>query len=224
MGKEYLPLADQDLRAWLANFVTYAAANTAGLGIVAGDVTPISTAQTDFDAKLDAHITALAAARASTQAKGLSTRTVKTAIRALVKKLQASTTVTDAQRQALGITVADDGRTPVAAPTTRPVVSVSSNQRLRHDVRFADEATPTRRGKPAGVRGAEVWVKIVPAGTAPPIAQSEMTFLDVATSSPFNAEFAGENAGKTAWYWLRWVNTRGEKGPWSEPGSATIAG
>jgi len=25
-------------------------------------------------------------------------------------------------------------------------------------------------------------------------------------------------------YWLRWVNTRGEKGPWSEPVSATIAG
>jgi len=25
-------------------------------------------------------------------------------------------------------------------------------------------------------------------------------------------------------YWLRWVNTRGEKGPWSEPVSATVPG
>jgi hypothetical protein len=24
--------------------------------------------------------------------------------------------------------------------------------------------------------------------------------------------------------WLRWINTRGEKGPWSDPVSATIAG
>ena len=37
-------------------------------------------------------------------------------------------------------------------------------------------------------------------------------------------EYTGAQAGQMVWYWLRWVNTRGDKGPWSEPVSATIAG
>jgi hypothetical protein len=46
--------------------------------------------------------------------------------------------------------------------------------------------------------------------------------LDVANS--YVAEFEGKDAGKTAYYMLRWVTTRGEKGPWSETVAATIAG
>jgi len=36
-----------------------------------------------------------------------------------------------------------------------------------------------------------------------------------------NSELAA--GGKTAVYMLRWVNTRGEKGPWSEVAAATVA-
>jgi hypothetical protein len=34
--------------------------------------------------------------------------------------------------------------------------------------------------------------------------------------------FSGGDGGKNAHYILRWVNTRGQKGPWSEVVSATI--
>jgi hypothetical protein len=43
-------------------------------------------------------------------------------------------------------------------------------------------------------------------------------------ASPYVAEFEGRDAGKTAYYVLRWVTTRGEKGLWSETVAATIAG
>jgi hypothetical protein len=36
------------------------------------------------------------------------------------------------------------------------------------------------------------------------------------------AEYTGEQAGQIAYYMLRWVNTRGDKGPWSETVAATI--
>jgi hypothetical protein len=36
------------------------------------------------------------------------------------------------------------------------------------------------------------------------------------------AEFDGSQAGKTAYYMLRWVSTRGETGPWSQTVSGTI--
>ncbi len=40
---DYIPGGDAAFSAWLDNFVTYATAN---LGLVAGDLTPITTGQT----------------------------------------------------------------------------------------------------------------------------------------------------------------------------------
>ena len=82
-----------------------------------------------------------------------------------------------------------------------------------------DEATPTRRAKPAGVRGAQVWVKIGDPALADP---SELTFLATDTRTPYLAKFDGADAKKVAHYMLRWESTRGETGPWSETASATI--
>ncbi|MCH7870693.1 MAG: hypothetical protein IID33_03235 [Planctomycetes bacterium] len=140
-------------------------------------------------------------------------------IRPLVRRLQASPNVDDGERAAMGITVPDRVPTPAGPPTTRPLVRVDSGRRLRHTLHFADEATPTRRAKPSGVMGAEIWVKV---GEPPPSGPSELTFLSLATRTPHVAEFPGEHGGKTAHYMLRWIATTGEKGPWSETASATI--
>ena len=41
-------------------------------------------------------------------------------------------------------------------------------------------------------------------------------------NAPYTADYTVTDANKIARYMLRWVNTRGEKGPWSETASATI--
>ncbi|MFN7558137.1 MAG: hypothetical protein ACK5RX_02050 [bacterium] len=43
------------------------------------------------------------------------------------------------------------------------------------------------------------------------------------TKPSFRDEFKAGEGGKTAVYMARWVNTRGEKGPWSEITTATVA-
>ena len=48
MPNTYYPNKDADFIAWLANFVTITTANTAALGLVAGDLTPISTLQPTY--------------------------------------------------------------------------------------------------------------------------------------------------------------------------------
>lgn len=47
-------------------------------------------------------------------------------------------------------------------------------------------------------------------------------FLALDTKTPYLADWTGADTGKVAHYMLRWVNTRGEKGPWSETVSAPI--
>jgi hypothetical protein len=78
---------------------------------------------------------------------------------------------------------------------------------------------PTSKAKPEDVMGAEISLKI---GEPEPLDPDEMRILALDTATPYVATFKGEDAGKTAYYRLRWVNTRGEKGPWSQLYSATI--
>lgn len=53
---------------------------------------------------------------------------------------------------------------------------------------------------------------------------SELIYVATNTASPYVVKFDGNMVGKTVYYWLRWVNMRGEAGPWSVAVSATIAG
>ena len=222
MAGNYIPRSDNDFQAWVANFVTYAQAHLTELGIALPDILPISAARTDFETKLSDNVTAQQAAQSARQAKDASRDTLESAIRQLVRQLQASGDVDDTERAALGITIPDTIPTAAGDITTRPIGAVDTSQRLRHEIRFSDEETPTRRAKPQGVMGCEIWVKVAAQGEAPPADPDELSFVAMDTASPYIVEYEGADGGKTAHYMLRWVKTGGEKGPWSETISATI--
>jgi len=108
-----------------------------------------------------------------------------------------------------------------------PLALVESGQRLTLQLRPGaaprsepDESTPARRARPAGVLGAEVWVKLVDAdepARSPVIASlgnpATFGFLTMTTKPTFRAEFKPGEGGKTAVYMTGCINTRGEKGP-----------
>ena len=215
----YIPHADPAFDTWQQNFITYLGAHYTDLGLAPEEIVPPITAQTTWTSDYAAHATAQAAAQSARQAKDDARTAFEDAIRSLVRRLQASPDVDDTEREAMGITVADTTATAAAEPASRPLVSVDTSQRLRHVIAFVDENTPTRKAKPKGVMGVELWVKI---GDPVPTDPAELTFLAVDTRTPYTADYGGEDGGKTAHYMLRWVNTTGEKGPWSETASATI--
>ena len=221
---DYIPGSDTAFQVWVDNFVAYADIHFGELGMLPPDMVPISSAQADFAAKMIANVTAQQAAQSARQAKDDSRDVLEAAIRQLVRKLQASSSVDDAERAALGITVADTVKTmAVGGISTRPVGVVDTSQRLRHEIRFSDESTPTKRAKPAGVMGCEIWVSVAAVGEAAPSSADGLSFLSLDTASPYIAEYDGKDGGKTAHYMLRWVKSGGEKGPWSETVSATIS-
>lgn len=96
--------------------------------------------------------------------------------------------------------------------------------------------TPLKLAKPNGVRGCEVWMKLVdnadtlPTDDAPdaPLGDpflsdpATFTYLGTATRSHHETEFPLEARGKSAVYMPRWVNTRGTAGPWSEVATAMV--
>jgi hypothetical protein len=221
---DFIPTRDADFRAWLTNFQTYLAANAVALGITALEATLLGTQAADLGTAIDDHVAAQATAQSKREAKDLKRDTVEKSVRSIARRVQAAAAVTDAQREALGITVPDRSKTPAAAPTTAPDASVDTGTRLRHTLRLSDADGAPSGGKPRGVLGAEVWMKVCPQGAAAPAADpAEMSFVGVQTKTRFTVDLTPADAGKAAFYRMRWVNSRGEKGPWSEAVCATIA-
>ncbi len=108
-------------------------------------------------------------------------------------------------------------------PHHAPADACAGGGRLTHTLRLTDESTPTRRARPKGVLGAEVWLTLIGAGQPAPTDPSALAFLTMATKPSIRADFRAGDGGKTAVYMTRWVNTQGEKGPWSEIAMATVA-
>lgn len=215
---DYIPDTEAEFRAWLKNFLDFANANLAALGLVAADTAPIAAAAVTVDTALADSVAAQAAAKAAVETKQAAIDAAKALVRPLAQRIQSSNTVLDSHRHSLGLNVRSTTRTAVAVPTTRPVATIDTSQRLQHTISFVDEQTPGNRKKPDGVMGCEVWIKI---GT-PPTDPSELTYLATDTKTPYTAVFDGADAGKLVSYMLRWVNRRGERGPWSQTVSATI--
>jgi hypothetical protein len=140
--------------------------------------------------------------------------------RAVAARIQTHPGVTDQQRNSLGITARSTTRTPVGPPTSKPVATIDTNTRLQHTITFVDELTPSSRAKPDGVQGCEIWGKV---DGPPPAGPSELKYLATDTRSPYLAMYDDGQSGKTAYYMLRWVSTRGEPGGWSLTFSAMIS-
>jgi hypothetical protein len=218
---DYIPSSDADFDVWTKNFVDTVVANGAALGLSPAQITSLQGAQGDWGVKFPASNTAQAAMNSAVQAKNDSRSGFEELIRSLANIMQSSPQVTDAQRQGLGITVRSTTRTSAGAPTSRPLGTIDTSQRLRHTINFVDETTPTSRAKPDGVQGCEIWMKV---DGPPPTDPSQLSYLATDTRTPYTVEFEGSQVGKTAYYMLRWVSTRSEAGPWSQTVSATITG
>jgi len=219
MGSDYIPPADADFHTWFGNFNDYASANAAALGLTPDQTTALTNAYNTWKTAFPAHTSAQAAAAAAKTNKDSARDGAETVLRPLVQQLQASQTVTDNQRKNMKITVRSTTRTAASAPTTMPVANIDTSQRLRHLISYKDSAG--NRAKPPGVAYCEIWVKV---GAPAPTDIGQMTYLGNASKTPQLEEYTAAQAGQTATYWLRWVSTRGDKGPWSEPVSATIPG
>jgi hypothetical protein len=219
MPTDYLPSADADFDIWQQNFYSYVNAHLSELGLSVSDLAPLTSAQTSWQNAFSANLAAQAAALGTRQGKDTARDNFESLTRSFVRRVQAIPTVTDAARASMNITVARD-RAPATAPATRPVVSINTDQRLRHTVNFVDETTPNGKGKPDGVTGCEIWNKVGDAPAGP----SQLTYLGTDTRTPYVAEYDESDAGKVAHYMLRWVNSKGETGPWSQTVNATITG
>jgi hypothetical protein len=156
-----------------------------------------------------------AATREKNDAKKEYAATLRTFIQG---QIMHNTRVSDAERLAMGLPVYDHTPTQAQPPKTRTIMEIVFSQILKHSVHVRDSESKGA-GKPEHVIGFELWRRI--GGEAEPKFE-EMQLVELATRSPHTLEYTSADRGQLVWYASRWVNTHGEKGPWSEIISAIV--
>jgi len=219
---DFIPLKDADFNVWQGNLVAIVEPNLLAWGVNADDFTALKSEQTTWQTTYAKASNKQNRTSADVRAKDEAGMQYKKSIRGFVSQWLANNSkVTDVDRTRMGLTVKTGTRTPTPVPATSPVGIIDFSVRLQHTISYYDEASAHSNAKPAGVHGCEIYMKVD--GEAPKDV-SELTYVATDTASPYVVKFDGNKAGKTAYYWLRWVNTRGETGPWSSTVSAMIVG
>jgi hypothetical protein len=220
---DFIPGSRDSYSTWLANFHTYLTAHVAHFGLAPADTDPLDDAVSAWTASY----TALAAADVALKSVRATNNNDRTSseeiVRALVARLQSNPVTTDADREALGITVRggySSSDAELNPNDDRPAPTIDISNHLRHVMKIQNQTSNgVKSGKPVGALGAEIWRKV---GNAP-VSDSELTMVGIATRTQFVVEYPMEDGAKQAHYRLRWVNAKGETGAWSDTQSATIA-
>lgn len=218
---DYIPAPDDEFDTYATTkFGPDANTNQVALDIAADDLAALNGALVQWGYAWPGFTNAETAFRAATEEKDMRRKVLDAAIRTIAGKVQANKAVTDAQKESLGITVRKTTRTPAPVPSTTPSIQrIDTSTRSILRLFIVDATTPETRAKPAGVQGCEIREQI--GGTAP-VDPGAMQFLAIETRMPYRADFEATDVGKTAYFALRWLNTRGVPGPWSAIFNAVI--
>lgn len=216
---DFIPASDAVFNGWAAQFKAYATANAVALGLSPANVADLAAASGAWNISFGALEAAKAAARGAVGAKDTDRRAYVEVIRTLTAIIQANPAVTDQQRGELGITIA---KTPgvIPVPVDAPAIFVDFSHRTQHTIHWgtSPEQEDTNR-KPEGVLSSEIRRHIGDLG--PGIDQDDFEFVAIDTKSPYVANMSGLG-GQIVHWTCRYLNAKGEPGPWCETIAATV--
>ena len=216
-GKDFIPTMDGLFNVWFINFCTRIIANPAAYGVLPDDLADLTAVYTDWQTDYPAHTTAQTTARAAAEKKDDTRDEAESVARRITKLVQARKATTGAQREELGITVADTTRTPlsdqIVLTTPAPVIKAkcTESKTVRIDW-YPDQAPGESEALPHGIIGVNIWV----AEGGIPSDESQWRLLAMDTNSPYLHNVAND-ATITMAYKAQWLDRRGRKGPFCLP-------
>ena len=227
MANSTIPLAQAPLISWNRNALTQ-------LDALSPEAVGLSLAQfSDWTAKFTAFETLFNQCNeptTRTPARVFQKNEAKKALldvaRLYVRYIQGFPGTTNDMRRDLQITVRDVEPSPIGRPETAPELSVVSVSGRVLDLRLREPGA-TRRGKPAGVRGAWLYTFV---GNEAPTDFAQMKFEGATTrTDPQVVVDADVPAGSKVFVSACWVNPTDQPGPacmpvatWTNGGSMQV--
>lgn len=219
-SEPYIPTTDWGFKSWLQNFSSLISQNPGKYGLTAADATIIADQYAAYATAFDL-VQAPSTRNAGTIGQKDAIRASATAsVRIYAQLIKVNQGVDNQDKIDLGVHVNDPTPTPIPAPTTAPILMIVGAFSGQHEIRYADETTPAKRGKPAGVMQLELRRTVAVGANPDPEAALPVGLF---TKQPVSVNQNPVDAGKTATYFGRWVTRKGLVGPWSLPVAMTIA-
>lgn len=220
MSTRFLPTRESVLDTWLTHFSAQITAAPGAYGLSPADALSIKTA---VDAWHAAYLTAAAPVtrtRGTVATKRGEKKNVVGVVRGYAAKVRSNDAVSGELKIGLGLKLRNAKGSPVPAPASPPALSVRGFHPGFHVLRATDVDTRPGRGKPPGTAGLLVYRAVEEDVAGGP---HSAEFLTLSTRVTFTSTFEHAQRGRTATYFARWINAKGETGPWSQGLSVPIA-
>ncbi|MEI7596437.1 MAG: hypothetical protein WCK02_11865 [Bacteroidota bacterium] len=219
---DFIPTKDADFNLFQGSIISIVTPNANAWGILAADLTALTPLQTLWNNAFAKASNKLNRTSADVQTKNDARKLYEKAIRNFIAQwIAKNPKVPDSERERMGLTLKDTKLKKAVQVNAIPIGVVDFSIRLQHTINFSDANSPRSKAKPDGMNGCEIWMKL--GGDAPKEA-SELSYVATDTRTPYVIQFSGADAGKTAYYWLRWISNTGKPCPWSQPVSALVVG
>jgi len=214
----YLPLADEPLATWTASFMGHIVPDAVDYGLTPAQAAAYATKQQAYQAALAAALDPATRGAATIFTKNEVKKELIALTRETAMQIQGTMSVTDEQRQTLGLTVRKTP-TPIPPPSVSPDIDVVSVVGRLVTLRLHNAAVPARR-KPDGALGATLFSFV---GPVPSQNVNDWKFEGSTTNATTVAEFdESVQPGTKVWFTAFWYNRRGESGPPCDPVGAVI--
>jgi hypothetical protein len=218
----YVPTKDADLDSWLANFATLTTATPSAFGLAPGDAANIAAAVASFHSAYLVTTSPSTKTAAAVSAKDTAKVSCLAIVRPYAISISLNAGVTSDNKIAVGVNPRTSTPSPIAAPTTNPVLTIDSAPPLAVILRYRDSvASPSVKSKPYGVTSVEVYCTVSPTPISDP---SALLHVGGMTKSPFQIPFGSGDVGHQAYIAARYSTQKGLFGPWSPIINFTVAG
>lgn len=214
----YIPKAKAKFDEWAENFAAQLPAiATLITGIPPALVTAVTTGYTNWDISFDAAQAAKNASQAATEVNDEDQVALQTDIRVVAQLLQKHPSLTDAQRETLGLTVPDRVRTPSSPDyvvNLPPPLLLLESKRGQVTVHFGvNPSNEKNNAKPDAIAGTKIWVR-----------QDEGPWQFVAddTNSPYNHNLNITEPANLE-YRTQWFDNKMRTGIFSESAKCSVS-
>ena len=220
---DYIPGSEAERIAWLIHFMMWMDTHGVSHGFSPAEITALDTEVTGADTAYTHSIDLQAAARAGIVAKQDAIADALHLAREDVKRLQASPTMTDADRADAGITVPDTIPTPTDPEAVRelemPGVLLDWSKPLQVIIHWGlNPHDEHRNARPAETIGCQIQYH----RGGIPEHEADWIDLDSDTESPY-IHIIHEDTPTTYAYRACWIGKKINRGPYGDPAVCTVS-
>ena len=206
--RDFLPGADAALLAYSDNFGRLINDSPSDYGLLPAVAADYVAKQSTFGARLQTSLDPETRGERTVFLKNQAKNALVEATRQIARQIGNTISVTNDQRQALGLPVRTGGRSPIPAPKGAPILKSARVDGRTVTIELLQGAS--RRGKPAGVAGAMVFTFV---GPVAPAGMEQWQFAGNVTRPTVDLPFGTSATGDTVHITAYWTNAKGESGP-----------